>query len=136
MHINFKNEVKRGCSVVSDSAIPFTVALQAPLSMAFSRQEYWSGLPCPSPGDLPDPGIKLASPAAPTLQANSLWRSHWGSPIFPHSTPNSLANIISSILLILNQTILHEFYFDHFNHYHDSPEPLLSSLPVTYLILC
>ena len=35
-----------------------TVALQAPLSMGFSRQEYWSGLPCPSPGDLPDPGIE------------------------------------------------------------------------------
>ena len=37
---------------------PWTVACQAPLSMGFSRQEYWSGLPCPSPGDLPDPGIK------------------------------------------------------------------------------
>ena len=38
-------------------AIPWTVAHQAPLSMGFSRQEYWSGLPCPPPGDLPDPGI-------------------------------------------------------------------------------
>ena len=123
-------------SCVQLFATLWTVACQAALCMGFLRQEYWSGLPCPSPGDLPDPGIKLAPPAAPTLQANSLWRSHWGSPIFPHSTPNSLANIISSILLILNQTILHEFYFDHFNHYHDSPEPLLSSLPVTYLILC
>ena len=36
---------------------PWTVALQAPLSMGFSRQEYWSGLPCPLPGDLPNPGI-------------------------------------------------------------------------------
>ena len=42
---------------------PWTVVCQAPLSMWFSRQEYWSGLPFPSPGDLPDPGIKLASPA-------------------------------------------------------------------------
>ena len=42
---------------------PGTVALQAPLSMAFSRQEYWSGLPFPSPGDLPNPGIKPVSPA-------------------------------------------------------------------------
>ena len=42
---------------------PRTVAHQAPLSMKFSRQEYWSRLPCPSPGDLPDPGIKLWSPA-------------------------------------------------------------------------
>ena len=44
-------------------ATPWTVALQAPLSMQFSRQEYWSGLPFPSPGDLPDPGFKPASPA-------------------------------------------------------------------------
>ena len=50
-------------------AIPWTATRQAPLSMTFSRQEYWSGLPCPSPRDLPDPGIKARSPA---LQADSL----------------------------------------------------------------
>ena len=43
----------------------WTVALQAPVSMGFSRQESWSGLPCPPPGDLPDPGIKPVSPASP-----------------------------------------------------------------------
>jgi len=43
--------------VVSDSATPWTVAPQAPLCMGFSRQEYWSGLPFPSPGNLPHPGI-------------------------------------------------------------------------------
>ena len=42
---------------------PWTVVRQAPLSMGFSRQEYWSGLPFPSPGDCPDPGVKPASPA-------------------------------------------------------------------------
>ena len=42
---------------------PWTVAHQAPLSVEFSRQECWSGLPCPPPGDLPDPGIEPASPA-------------------------------------------------------------------------
>ena len=42
---------------------PWTVACQAPLNLGFPRQEYWSGLPFPSPGDLPDPGIKPASPA-------------------------------------------------------------------------
>ena len=47
---------------------PWTVACQAPLSIGFSRQEYWSGLPFPSPGDLPDPGIK---PRSPALQADS-----------------------------------------------------------------
>ena len=50
-------------------ATPWTVACQTPLSMKFSKQEYWSGLPCPSPGDLPDPGIK---PRSPVLQADSL----------------------------------------------------------------
>ena len=65
-------------SVTSDSAIPWTVAHQAPLSMGFPRQEYWSGLPFPSPGDPPDPGIK---PRSPALQADSLPLSHRGSPI-------------------------------------------------------
>ena len=50
-------------SVVSDSAIPWTTAFQDPLSMGFPRREYWSGLPFPSPGDLPYPGLKPASPA-------------------------------------------------------------------------
>ena len=44
-------------------ATPWTVACQAPLSMGFPRQEYWSGLPFPTPGNLPNPGIELASPA-------------------------------------------------------------------------
>ena len=52
-------------SVVSDSATSWTVAHQVPLSMGFSRQEYWSGLPFLSPGNLPNPGITPASPASP-----------------------------------------------------------------------
>ena len=56
-------------SVVSDSATPSMVTRQALLSMGFSRQEYWSGLPFPSPGDLPDPGIK---PGFLPLLADSL----------------------------------------------------------------
>ena len=54
-------------SVMSYSATPWTVAHQASLSMGFSRQEYWSGLPCPPPGSLPDPGNKLASLDSPAL---------------------------------------------------------------------
>ena len=50
-------------------ATPWTVAHQAPPSMGFSRQEYWSGLPFPSPGDLPNPGIE---PRSPALQADAL----------------------------------------------------------------
>ena len=59
---------------------PMDLARQAPLSMGFSRQEYWSGLPCPPSGDLSDPWIKPVSSVAPELQANSLLLSHWGSP--------------------------------------------------------
>ena len=55
----------------------WAAARQAPLSMGLSRQEYWSGLPCPPSGDLPDPGIK---PRSPALQADSLPLSHQGSP--------------------------------------------------------
>ena len=55
--------------VTSDFATPWTVARQAPLSMGFSRQEHWSRLPFPSPGDLPDPGIEHRPPAS---QAGSL----------------------------------------------------------------
>ena len=51
---------------------PWTVAHQAPPSMGFSRQEYWSGLPFPSPGDLPDPGDPGIEPRSPTLQADAL----------------------------------------------------------------
>ena len=58
----------------------WTVAHQAPLSMGFSRQEYWSGLPCPPPGDLSDPGIEPESPVAPALMVDSLPLSHQGSP--------------------------------------------------------
>ena len=56
-------------------ATPWTVSHQAPLSMKFSRKEYWSELPFPSPGDLPDPGIKLWSPA---LQGETLWSEPLG----------------------------------------------------------
>ena len=56
---------------------PWTVIRQAPVSMGFPRQECWSGLPCPPPGDLPDPGIK---PKSPALQADSLPLSHLGNP--------------------------------------------------------
>ena len=56
----------------------WTITHQAPLSMGFSRQEYWSGLPCPPPGDLPDPGIESRSPA---LQVDSLLSEPPGKPL-------------------------------------------------------
>ena len=62
------------CSVVSDSGTPWTIQ-----SMEFSRPEYWSGQPFPSPGDLPNPGIK---PRSPALQADSLPAEPPGKPVF------------------------------------------------------
>ena len=84
---------------------PRTVASQAPLSMEFSRQEYWSGLPCPAPRDLSNPGIKLVS------QVDSLPLSHWRSPHQSHSYPNFLVNL-STVGLhgypnILNKALKH-----------------------------
>ena len=63
-------------SCVHSFAMPWTVALQAPLSVGFSRQEFWSGLPFSPPGDLPNPGTETASPA---LAGGFFTRSHKGS---------------------------------------------------------
>ena len=76
-----ESQVRKVCvcvshSVMSNSLWPHRLALQAPLSMGFSKQEYWSGLPFPFPGDLPNPGTETESPAAPALQADSLPLNH------------------------------------------------------------
>ena len=68
-------------SIMSDSATLRTVTHRASLSIGFSRQEYWSGLPRPPPRDLPNPGCKPASPASLALQVDSLPLSHQGSPV-------------------------------------------------------
>ena len=73
------------CSVMSDSVTPWTVPHQASLSMRFSRQKYWSGLPFPSSGHLLDPGTEPESPVSPALQVVSLPLSHLGSPMFSKS---------------------------------------------------
>ena len=65
-------------SVVSYSATPWTVAHQAPLSVGFHRQEYWSGLPFAPPGDLPDPRVGSPSPASPCIGRQILYhRTNW-----------------------------------------------------------
>ena len=74
------------CAVLSHVqlfATPWTVAHQAPLSMGFSRQEYWSGLLCPLPGDLPDPGIEPMSFMSPALAGrffttSTTWEVYYG----------------------------------------------------------
>ena len=67
----------KSLSLVQLFVTPWTVAHQAPLSMGFSRQEYWSGLPFPSPGYLPGPGIE---PRSPALQADALTSEPLGKP--------------------------------------------------------
>ena len=87
-------------SVVFNSATLSTVAHQAPLSMEFSRQEYWSGLPCLPPGDLPNPGIELTPPA---LGMQSL--NHWTTrEILPFLCPRDswyMPVLVSCIVLKL-----------------------------------
>ena len=76
--LGWKKWKVKSLSHVQLFATPWTVVYQAPLSMGFSRQEYWSGLPFPSPGDLPNPGIELGSP---TLQAHALPSEPPGKPL-------------------------------------------------------
>ena len=89
---------------------PWTISHQAPLSMGFSRQEYWSGLLFPSPGYLPDPGIETRSPA---LQADSL-------PSEPPEKPLLMAIVLTILLLIslsikqgfkYGQSLIFSFYY-------------------------
>ena len=79
IHCSFSVKVK-SLSGVQLFVIPWTVAYQAPLSMGFSRQECWSGLPFPTPGDLPDSGIEPTSLESPALAADSLPLSYLGRP--------------------------------------------------------
>ena len=87
----------------------WTVAHQAPLSRGFSRQEYWSRLPCPPPGDLSDPGIELASPVAPALLADSLSLSHQGSPGVGYQTGNQDQPCLGHLRLTFAQLELPSF---------------------------
>ena len=93
---------------------PWTVAIQAPLSTEFSRPEYWSGLPFPSPGDLPDPGIKTGPPA---LQADSL-------PTEPLGKPYSLYYIIypCSLFILYIIVVPLNFFYPYL-----APSPLFTT---------
>jgi len=65
--------------------------------MGFSRQGYWSELPCHPPGDLPDPGIKPMFPVSPALQVDSLLLSHLGNPLVCHFSEKSISRAIASL---------------------------------------
>ena len=89
LSIIMKVKVAHSCPTLCDSMD--YIVCQAPLSMEFSRQEYWSRLPFPSPGDLPDPGIE---PGSPSLQADSLLSEPPGKPI--------------NIILVVNFSLFYE----------------------------
>ena len=85
-------------------ATPWTVVFQPPPSMGFSRQEYWSGLPCPSPGDLPDPGIE---PGSPTLQTDSLPSEPPGNPCLGNWTTTNVSKTYVIVLWpLMGRTVL------------------------------
>ena len=87
-----------------DSANPWTVAHQAPLSMEFPRQEYWTGLPFPPPEDLPNPGIKPTSPVSSALQEDSLL----AEPIVKHLTQWMLGRFSRVRLFVTPWTVAHK----------------------------
>ena len=104
---------------------PWTVAHQAPLSMGFSRQEYWSGLPCPPPGDLPDPGIEHRSPK---LKADSLLseppKNAYINQLFiyqphsNHSVPSILHYLFMAFTTIWNFIYLFAYFLPASSHRH------------------
>ena len=106
LYVSYENEsISR--SVVSSFATLWTVACQAPLSMEFFRQEYWSGLPFPSPEDLPNPGIEAGSPA---LQTDSLLSEPPGK---PNSLILDLIKKINFLLILYLPALTFEVKYSH-----------------------
>ena len=92
---------------------PWTVASQAPLFMGFSRQEYWSGLLCPPPGDRPNPGIKLTSLVSPALQADSFPTEPPGKPckeymriLIESTQPGTWHTVWIKYMLVITRNII------------------------------
>ena len=91
----------------------WTIARQAPLSMGFSRQEYWSGLPYPPPGYLPDPGMEPATPASPALQADSFPTEPPGKPckeymriLIESTQPGTWHTVWIKYMLVITRNII------------------------------
>ena len=95
---------------------PWMIAHQTPLSMGFSRQEYWSGLPFPPPGYLPDPGIEEMSPASLTLQMDSSLLSHQGLPDVCGGSPNIYWQLLACEWGLHDHIIMGAFHDLHMWH--------------------
>ena len=96
------------------------VAHQVPLSMGFSRQEYWSGLPCPPLEDLPYPGIKLVSPACPVSQADSSPLNHQGSPDLRITKLFCITEDVSEIPQLLSFHFYRKYFFTSKNFFFEN----------------
>ena len=100
------------CSVTSNSFVtPWTVAHQASLSMGFSSQEYWNRFPFPSPGDFPNPGIKLTSPALAgsffTTESPERWHSHNSSSTSRNSILLTIPRNSTMCLILVSNPLLY-----------------------------
>ena len=111
--IKEKDKMGHACmltrSVVSDSVTPWTAAPQAPLSTGFSRQEYWSGLPFPTPGDLPNSGIEAASLESSALVYLVSNRSSFHDIILTQTSNVSMAHINIGPIFITEETTVSLF---------------------------
>ena len=104
-HSSLRKKVK-SLSCVQLFETPWTVAHQAPPSMEFSSQEYWSGLSFPSPGDLPDSGIE---PGSPTLQTDALPSEPLGNPFVINNSSLTMLCLIQWFLVNEGQCIILRF---------------------------
>ena len=118
-----KSEVAQSCPTLCD---PMDCSHQAPPSMGFSRQEYWSGLPFPSPGDLPDPGIE---PRSPTLQADAVTSEPPGKPYFRNWYHIKPVNQARNLGIILDSILFH-----HLNLPNPILQQVLLILPQKYFL--
>ena len=132
IHCKWKGKVK-SLSRVQFFLTPWTVAHQAPPSMEFSRQEYWSGLPFPSPGDLPDPGIE---PRSPTLQADALTSEPPGKPTIHCKQLLNKEMLLLLMILVLHPCFSKSSFFENtFLHHFQllKPSPLVQAQVKTHL---
>ena len=115
--------VAKSCLTLCD---PMDCSYQAPLSMEFSRQEYWSGLPFPSPGDLPDPGVE---PRSPALQAGSLMSKSPGKPSSVTQSCLTLCDLMDCSMPGL--PVLHQFLELAQAHVHQVSDSIQPSHPLS-----
>ena len=118
-------------------ATQWIVALQAPLSTGFSRQGYWRGLPCSSPGDLPDPGVKPMSLVSPAWAGSSLPLAPLGKPLLPISVQfSSVAQSSPTLCNPMNRitpslSVQHQLLEFTQTHVHRVGDAIQSSHPLS-----